>query len=140
MEPGPSLSWTPTHPKTRAQVVLVLDADDAFRDALAAALRDDGHEVFDYAEFAEVPPLQALARVTALMMDDGHGGLVQLAFADRLHAKYPDVAIIVTTPFITSFLENEIRTRPHVTLMRKPIDYAALCELLAARGGGEVQP
>ena len=91
--------------------------------------------MLEYAAVAEVPPLQALAPVTALMMDVSNGGVAQLAFADRLHAAYPDVPIIVSTPFVSLLLENEIRARTYATLLRKPIDYGALYALLAARDG-----
>jgi two-component system C4-dicarboxylate transport response regulator DctD len=110
-------------------VILLLDDDDDFRTAVADTLRDDGHEVLEYADPAEVP-LETLARATALMTDYRMPSTDGVAFADRFHAAHPAAPVIVTTSYSTAFLESQVAARPYIHLLRKPMDYPTLIGLL----------
>ena len=111
---------------------MLLDDDEAFRHALAETLRDDGYEVFDYADPTDVPPssLQALDRrpvlITDYRMRSGDG----MAFADRFHSLHADAPVIVVTSYSTALLESKVAARPYMRLLCKPIDYGTLVAVL----------
>jgi two-component system nitrogen regulation response regulator GlnG len=128
----PSSTSTCRHelPARSGQVILLLDDDREFRSAVAEILRDDGHEVLDYADPAEVPPLQSLGRVTALVTDYRMPGTDGVTFADRFHAAHPGAPVIVTTSYTTAFLESAVAARPYIHLLRKPMDYTTLIALV----------
>jgi two-component system, NtrC family, response regulator AtoC len=114
-------------PTTQARILLV-EFDEAFRTALAATLRDDDYTVVEYRHPAEVPPQSAPA--AGVVIGDclpSHDGL---ALADRVHAVHPHTPIVICSTYATPYLELEVARRPHIHLLRKPIDYAVLAGLL----------
>jgi two-component system C4-dicarboxylate transport response regulator DctD len=134
------LSSTPSYPSAPRLhgTVLLLDDDDGFRNALAESLRDDGYDVAEYTTAYEVPPLTALGEVRAVVTDYDMPGTNGLIFADRFHAMYPNVPIIMVTSACTKNLEAQAAARNFVSLLRKPIEYGQLYHLLhdAAGAGG----
>jgi DNA-binding NtrC family response regulator len=108
----------------------LLDDDEGFRNALAENLRDDGYHVIEYATVREVPPLTALGEVTVVVTDYDMPGTNGLTFADTFHAVYPNVPIIMVTGVCTKSLETQAAARGFVSLLRKPIQYDQLHDLL----------
>jgi DNA-binding NtrC family response regulator len=110
-------------------MVLLLDADDDFRSALAANLTDDGHTVVHFARPRDVP-LAALDRLTMLILDYQLEGEDGLSFADRFHASHPRVPVVMVTTYASDRLEAEVATRGFLMLRQKPVDYEELARLL----------
>jgi DNA-binding NtrC family response regulator len=113
-------------------VVLLVDDDDSFRSALAENLRDDGHEVLEYALPADVPSLDSLEAVRVLITDYEMPGSTGLAFADRFHAVHPQVPVLLVTAFPTPQVVAQSAARTFVHLLRKPLDYDDLRKVLPA--------
>jgi DNA-binding NtrC family response regulator len=105
--------------------ILVVDDEHPFRESLAEMLRDDGHEVLDYSEPADVPELDRLGRIDLLLIDYEMPGKNGLAFADEFHAHRPGVPVLLVTAY-RSGLDAQVARRPFVTMIQKPIGYDAL--------------
>ena len=111
-------------------MVLLLDDDDAFREALTELMRRDGYHVLPFANPSQVPPLIVLPGLTALIVDyqmDGENGL---SFADRFHGTYPALPIVLISGLHESRFDEQVAARPYLTPQRKPIDYRRLVALL----------
>ena len=117
------------------QTIVLLDDDESFRNALAENLRDDGYQVVEYATAHEVPPLTALREVTVVVTDYDMPGTNGLTFADTFHAVYPSVPIIIVTGVCTKSLETQAAARGFVSVLRKPIQYDQLQDLLYQTSG-----
>jgi len=117
------------------QTIVLLDDDESFRNALAENLRDDGYQVVEYATAHEVPPLTALGEVTVVVTDYDMPGTNGLTFADTFHAVYPSVPIIIVTGVCTKSLETQAAARGFVSVLRKPIQYDQLQDLLYQTSG-----
>jgi FixJ family two-component response regulator len=130
MGPSSTSTFRRVHTKAKRPAILLLDDDDEFRCALAATLRDDGWEVFDYADAAEVPSLDTLEVPISLITDHRMRGSDGVTFSDRFHHVHADAPVILMTSYSTAALEAAVAERPYVTLLRKPIDYAMLLTLL----------
>ncbi len=111
-------------------MVLLIDDDDSFRHALAENLRDDGFQVADYAAARELPPLTTLGGVTVLVTDYDLPGTNGLLLADRFHAAYPNVPIIMVTGACTGHLQAQVAARGFVSMLQKPLEYDKLHRLL----------
>lgn len=116
-------------------MVLLLDDDESFRNALAENLRDDGYKVVEYATAHELPPLTTLGEVRVLVTDYDMPGTNGLTFADSFHAAYPAVPIIMVTGACTKNLEAQTAARGFVSLLRKPLEYDKLHSLLHQNQG-----
>ena len=110
--------------------ILVLDDEDGFRGALAGNLRDDGHEVLEYDAPSAVPSLDKLDDVALVITDYHVPGENGLQFADRFHAAHPQIPVVMVTAYWSQQLEVQTGTRRYIRLMRKPIDYEEIHELL----------
>jgi DNA-binding NtrC family response regulator len=110
--------------------VLVVDADQCFRSGLAENLRDDGHEVRDYAGPEEVPLLAALADIAVAILDYCPPSPDRLALADALHLAMPDAAVIMVTAYYSDPNEVEVTSRPFVHLQSRPLEYEVLHGLI----------
>lgn len=111
-------------------MVLLLDEDADFREALVAHLVDDGHGVCHFRRPAELPPLHTFEALTLLILDQQLQGESGLVFADRFHAAHPAVPVVLLTAYESDRLRAEAARRPWVALRRKPIDYEELARLL----------
>jgi DNA-binding NtrC family response regulator len=109
-------------------MLLVIDDDERFRNALVANLREDGFDVLEYASGVGLPLDQRLSGVRLVLTDylmDKEDGL---AFAKRFHAAFPSVPVIIITAYATAHLEKEVAAHDYLTLLVKPLDYAILLE------------
>jgi len=107
-------------------VVLLIDNDADFRNGLAENLRDDGHQVREYETPAAIPTLDDMNDVHAVVVADyncRHEGLV---FADRFHAAYPTVPIVLVTAYWSESVEAEAAQRDFLCVRSKPLDYDEL--------------
>jgi FixJ family two-component response regulator len=111
-------------------MVLLLDDDDGFRETLAELMRHDGHQVLTFADPAYVAPLCTLTGLTALVVDYQMRSEDGVTFADRFHAKYPDLRVVLITGFAGDGFEDRVAARPYLRLCRKPINYGQLSALL----------
>jgi two-component system, NtrC family, nitrogen regulation response regulator GlnG len=114
-------------------MVLLLDDDGDFRSALAANLIDDGYRVEHYACAADMPPLTSFEGLTMLILDYQMQGEDGLSFADRFHAAYPEVPVVIVTAYWSDYLDAEAAARKFLTLRRKPVDYEDLAHMLPIR-------
>jgi DNA-binding NtrC family response regulator len=118
--------------------ILLIDDDDDFRSGLAENLREDGHEVREYSHPGAIPRVELLGNVTAVIIDYQMREQDGLAFADRFHASFPEVPIVLVTAFWTHNLDAAVAARSYVHLRRKPFDYEDISSLLlrtASRDG-----
>ena len=109
--------------------ILLIDDDEDFRRGLAENLRDDGHLVREYAAPAEVPLAEVLGvdlAITDYLMTGENG----LDFAQRLHASYPNIPVVLLTAFSTRDVEREAATSGFISLLHKPVAYERLHHLL----------
>jgi DNA-binding NtrC family response regulator len=111
-------------------MVLLIDDDDEFRDALAAMLSDDGRTVWDFSRPGDVPDLERCRDVSAVVLDYEMAGENGLEFADRFHAVHPRVPVLMVTASCGGNLDAEVAKRGYMTMCRKPIDYDDLTRLL----------
>ena len=110
--------------------ILLVDDELSFRTSLAAMLRDDGHEVRDYAAPAEVPPLRDLEDVAVVVTDYEMPGSTGLVLADDLHAHHPEMPVLLVTAYRTQSLEAQVLDRPHLRIVQKPVDYETIHTLI----------
>lgn len=125
-----ALSSTSTcrHDPTKQARILLVELDEPFRTALAAALRDDDYTVVEYRQPSQVPAQTPPA--AGLVIGDCQSSHDGLTLADRVHAVHPGTAIVICSAYATPYLELEVARRPHIHLLRKPIDYTVLACLL----------
>ena len=104
--------------------VLLVEAENDFREASATLLRDDGHPVFEFAsptQLVELPPLQSTAVVIAgyPAVDDA-----SLSFVDEFHGRHPAVPIILLTPYgMRPAAISVARRRAFVYVRHRPVEY-----------------
>jgi len=110
--------------------ILLVEDEHSFRAGLGGLLRDDGHEVLEYAEPAHLPPLATLGHVHLLLSDYDMPSENGLSLADRFHALHPAVPIILVTAYRTNHLDAEVARRPFVRLVEKPIPYDTVHALI----------
>lgn len=114
-------------------MILLIDDDEDFRSALAANLADDGYPVGEFARPGDVPALGSLEPPSALILDYQMGSEDGLSFADRFHAVYPGVPVVMVTAYWSRYLDAEVGSRRYIALRRKPVDYEDLIQLLPVR-------
>jgi DNA-binding NarL/FixJ family response regulator len=110
--------------------VLLVDADQCFRSGLAENLRDDGHEVRDYAGPEEVPSPAALTNIAVAVLDYSPPSPDRLALADALHLARPQTAVIMVTAYYSDPDQAEIGSRSFVHLQSRPLEYEVLHDLI----------
>lgn len=116
--------------KEDVEMVLLVDDDEIFRNALAENLREDGHPVLECAAPAEVPPLDTLDGVRVVITDYDMPKTTGLAFADTFHAVHPSVPILLVTALPAQRIHADASRRAFVRLLQKPIDYSELRDIL----------
>jgi two-component system response regulator GlrR len=110
--------------------LLLLDDDDDFRTALADNLRDDGFRVLEFRTPAQLPAIDELGEIGAVITDDQMPGEDGLTFTDRFHEKHPSVPVVMVTAFMTHYLEAQLTLRKFTRVLTKPFDYEVLLDLL----------
>jgi DNA-binding NtrC family response regulator len=110
--------------------VLLVDDESSFRSALAGALEDDGHPVSAFGSVEEVPDLTTLADVAVLVTDYDLPGRSGFDLADRLHATFPEIPVIVVTAYRNETVEGAAAIRGHLHVLDKPLDYETVHALL----------
>ena len=111
--------------------ILLIDDDPDFRTGLAANLRDDGHEVREFENPGDLPGLDTLGHVDAVISDFQMAECDGLGLADRFHAVYPNTPFIMVTAYWSHHLDAEMAKRKFVRLQRKPLDYEDLLAVLS---------
>ena len=130
MEPSSTLPFPSRNPPCSAIGVLLVDADQCFRSGLAENLRDDGHDVRDYAGPEEVPLLAALANIAVAVLDYSPSSPDRLALADAVHLAMPETAVIMVTAYYSDPKEAEAASRPFLHLQSRPLEYEVLHGLI----------
>ncbi len=119
-----------------AITVVVVDDDTSFRSGVAANLEDDGHVVHQYEDPRDVPS-DALDATHLVVSDYQMADIDGITFADAVHARRPEVQVVLATAYWTIEMEAEVAARASfLRLCRKPVDYEHLHQLvheLAAR-------
>jgi two-component system, NtrC family, response regulator AtoC len=109
-----------------AITVVVVDDDASFRSGVAANLEDDGHAVFEYEDPRDVPS-SSLDAADLVVSDYQMAGVDGLTFADGIHARRPELNVVLATAYWTVEMEAEVTARrAFVRLCRKPVDYEDL--------------
>lgn len=115
-------------------MILLIDDDDVFRSALSELLEIDGHRVQAYRSVDDLPRMEELSGIAALITDYQLAGSEDgLSFARRFHTAYPHVAIVLVTADQSADLEERVRDSPYVLAMAKPFRYRALHKLIHPR-------
>ena len=130
MEPSSTSIFPSRDPPCSAIGVLLVDADQCFRSGLAENLRDDGHEVRDYAGPEEVPLLAAVANIAVAILDYFPPNPDRLELADALHLAMPETAVILVTAYHSDPSQAEVAVRPFVHLQSRPLEYEVLHSLI----------
>jgi DNA-binding NtrC family response regulator len=113
-----------------ARSVLIVDEDRNFREALAIALRLDGHEVAVAASPEEARARLAARRFGCCVVD------AHLAGADAiLEAAATAGAVAVATGPYPELLAKAAARHPHAAMLAKPFRAAELLDVLEALGG-----
>jgi FixJ family two-component response regulator len=113
-------------------MVLLLDDDDTFRNALTDLLIEDGYDVATFHDPSQVPPLEEFPVPRAVVLDYEMPTENGLSFADRFHRVHPAVLVIMLSAYPETLLRAQIIARPYLTYRRKPIAYRTLVALLPA--------
>ncbi len=129
----PSIStFPPVPPACETVTVLVVDDDDSFRSGVAANLEDDGHLVYQFEDPRDVPPT-ALDAAHVVVSDYQMAEIDGITFADGVHARRPELQVVLATAYWTVEMEAEVAARSsYVRLCRKPMDYDDLHQLVHA--------
>ena len=130
MEQFSALSSPPKAVETQHPLVLLIDSDENFRNALAENFRDDGCEVQEYTRPEETPPMAALGPVNALVLAHHNSRQDDLSFAEEFHLYFPEVPIVVVTACWARNAESEMKHRDFLCVRTKPVDYDDLHTLL----------
>lgn len=88
--------------------------------------------VHEYRTPRQLPSVQHLAPIDAVIVDDQMPGEDGLTFTDRFHAAHPDVPVVMVTAYLTHYLEAQVAHRDFMQILRKPLDYEDLQHLLQA--------
>lgn len=119
-------------------VILLIDPDEAFRTALGAILREDGHPVLEFRSPAELPPPASLGGVDVAIDDCSRSEATGLAFAAEFRAAHPGVPLILLTACDAEGPPEPWRELYAVQVVPKPVEYEpfhALIHGLADRAG-----
>lgn len=114
--------------------ILLVDDDDDFRYGLAENLRDDGHQVREYSNPAQVSVGQ-LDGVDLIVTDQTMDGEDGLSFAQRVHRLRPRIPIILMTACSTAHVEESVERSGYISLLHKPLDYAHMERLVGELTG-----
>lgn len=110
--------------------VLLVDDDPTLRSVLADSLREDGYAVQVFAAPGEVPALDTLSAIDLVITDYEMPGESGLAFADRFHAVYPAVPVVLMSAHCASTFAGAVTARHFLHLWGKPFVYDELNALL----------
>ncbi len=116
-------------PSCNAITVVVVDDDDSFRSGVAANLEDDGHVVHQYEDPRDVPA-DDLDAAHLVVSDYQMADVDGITFADGVHARRPELKVVLVTAYWTVDMEIEVAARPFLRLCRKPVDYDELHQLV----------
>ena len=103
--------------------ILLVDFDEPFRTGLAQMLRDDGHQVLDFASPADVPPLEDLHHVEMVIVEYLLPGEHGIALAKRFHRVHPRLPVLLVSVYLGGRFAEPDRDRDFVHTLSKPIDY-----------------
>lgn len=121
--------------------VLLVDDEDAFRTNLADILREDGHDVCTYRSPAEVPALSDLARVGVVITDFDMPGGDGFSFADRVHAAWPHIPVVIVTAHPSGTVEAAAALRrDFLSLLSKSVPYERIHEVVHTLACGDRRP
>jgi DNA-binding NtrC family response regulator len=81
--------------------------------------------VHQYEDPHDVPP-SSLEAAHVVVSDYQMAEVDGITFADEVHARRPEVRIVLATAYWTVQMEAEIAARPFIRLCRKPMDYDEL--------------
>jgi len=109
--------------------VLLVDDEETFRANLAGMLRDDGHMVID-CKSAEAALAADTSGIAILVTDYSMPGQSGLALADKLHARHPDLPVVIVSAYRTQALEAQAKTRSFVSVLSKPLEFEELHALI----------
>jgi len=126
------MSTSPSTDRSCAELrVLLVDDEDAFRTNLAEILREDGHDVLAYRSPTEVPALDDLAPIAAVITDFDMPAVNGLAFADAIHGARPDLPVMIVTanPSVTIAPVTALRS-DFLSVLSKTVAYDRIHELL----------
>jgi DNA-binding NtrC family response regulator len=110
--------------------LILVDDESSFRLSLAEALRDDGHEVFDYPSATGVPAFDTLPLEAILLTDFEMPGPNGVELADAFRRARPAAQAILLSAYTVPAVDGAVVTRPWLRFMLKPLDYDVLHALI----------
>jgi DNA-binding NarL/FixJ family response regulator len=113
----------------RSLTVILVDDEPSFRQSLAEALRDDGHEVLDFPSGTTVPQFQTLP-LAILLTDFEMPGSNGIELADAFRRAHPSGHAILLSAYTIPAVDGAVAARPWLRFVSKPVDYETLHELI----------
>lgn len=110
--------------------ILLLDDDHTYRRGLAAILRDEGHQVLDFETPGELAHLDEYRDVDLLITDYEMPHENGLELSKRFRDHHPRTPVVMITAHASAFLEAQAALREQFCVLRKPLDFGDLEELL----------
>lgn len=110
--------------------MLLVDPDECFRNAVAENLRDDGHQVYEFAAAEDVPPLATLGTIAVAMLEYSNARANRFALADAFHRAWPDAAVVLITAHWSDETVGDAASRPFLQVQSRPLDYGILHGLI----------
>jgi DNA-binding NtrC family response regulator len=110
--------------------IILVDDEASFRLSLAEALRDDGHEVFDYPSATAVPTFDTLPFEAILLTDFEMPGPNGVELADAFRRARRSAQAILLSAYTVPVVDGAVAMRPWLRFMLKPLDYDVLHALI----------
>jgi two-component system C4-dicarboxylate transport response regulator DctD len=114
----------------RGSTVIVVDDEPSFRQLLAEALRDDGHEVLEFPSATAVPPVDTLPSDAILLTDFEMPGRNGIELADSFRRACSSGRAILLSAYAVPAVDGAVATRPWLRFVSKPVDYERLHQLI----------
>jgi FixJ family two-component response regulator len=114
----------------RNKVVVVIDDDEAIREAAASLVRSLGWPVRAYASGVEFLDADTLDDIGCLVSDVRMQGMTGIEMHDRLLARGYVIPTLFVTAFSTPDLHAKLRAKGVLAVLDKPLDAASIADWL----------
>jgi DNA-binding NtrC family response regulator len=110
-------------------MILVVDDEEAYRELLARILTKAGHEIVQAADGFGALSLLEKSKIDLVISDILMPGMNGYSLVSRLRAKWPSMAVILTTGFLSEDAARNMMNGS-VDFIPKPINPEKLIEMI----------